>query len=78
MYKGGVVSLDTLETVLVAVKTVKQQNNTSHVMSLLNELKVMAYLDNGHRNILNLIGAYTTKIQSGKFLNAGKLRNEIP
>jgi len=57
--KGGIVSLDTLERTEVAVKTVKANATETQLMSILNELKVLSYLENGHNNVLHILGACT-------------------
>jgi len=66
VYKGTFISLDTLESRDVAVKTVKSSLNSVQIMSLLNELKILSYLENGHPNVLNIIGGCTNKARYGE------------
>jgi len=66
VYKGRFIPLESLDTIQVAVKTLKSNATTTHVMSLLNELKVLSYLDNGHKNVLHLVCAHTANARYGK------------
>jgi len=66
VYRGSFVPIDTLDPIVVAVKTVKPGANVSQIKSVLNELKVMSYLDNGNEYILNIIGAWSQRIEYGR------------
>ncbi|CAG7734448.1 unnamed protein product, partial [Allacma fusca] len=49
----------------VAVKTVKDEEDSSYLKSLLSELKVMNYVGS-HPNLIKLLGAYTKHLETGK------------
>jgi len=57
--------MNTLDMEEVAVKTVKVRTDASHIKSLMNELKVLSYLDNGHENVLKILGASTGRLCYG-------------
>ncbi|ODM91122.1 Receptor-like tyrosine-protein kinase kin-16 [Orchesella cincta] len=47
----------------VAVKTAKPMDEVCYFKALLSELKIMCFIGS-HTNVVNLVGAYTKKIQS--------------
>ena len=65
VYQGRIDSINSQSSVEVAVKTAKHNSDISHIRSLLNELKVISYLENGHRNVLNIVGACTSRLRYG-------------
>jgi hypothetical protein len=49
---------------IVAIKTVASMAEKSHIISLINELKVMIHIGN-HDAIVNLVGADTGQLRKG-------------
>ena len=49
----------------VAIKMVKPDMDKAFTKALLSELKIMIYLGR-HENVLELVGAYTSKLRQGR------------
>jgi len=60
--------------IVVAVKTIKPNEDASHFKILLCELKIMAFIGS-HPNILGLVGAHTRNIRNREILLIGLIEN---
>jgi hypothetical protein len=52
------------ELIPVAIKTIRPGVDISYFKALLSELKIMAYIGNGHENIVHLVAACTENIRN--------------
>lgn len=58
------VSGSALNTIPVAIKTVKPNTNAQYLRSLLKEVKVMLYIGK-HPNVIRLVGCCTENLRKG-------------
>lgn len=65
--RGKLIRDNSSPTRIVAVKTVRPNEDVSNFKMLLAEVKIMAYIGS-HENIVSLVGAYTRNIRNRELL----------
>ncbi|XP_035703988.1 uncharacterized protein LOC110844824 isoform X2 [Folsomia candida] len=73
VFKGVLTSLPAKESLDVAIKTIRPGVDVIYFKALLSELKVMAFLGNGHENLVHLKAACTEGIKNGEIFIAFEL-----
>lgn len=68
VFKGVLTSLPAKESLDVAIKTIRPGVDVIYFKALLSELKVMAFLGNGHENLVHLKAACTEGIKNGEIM----------